>query len=211
MIEPLPAQCTVHEQQASESGQLPDADTLDEANLVSLQLQFIFGKCPSKTHISRLTKGLSDLVKYEQVPLKKVLWQGLDHYQKMDFPAAVARKMIFNMRRKSIARKLQFPPARYQRQRQAGTEEAIQANIDDPPHGDSDTTLVGQNGISAACLESPQMTNGQAGLFATDLRGYIHAPGRSRRWYTSSELHLLIFIFLFLASEDIGLLRAWIK
>lgn len=74
-----------------------------------LNLQFMFSECPNTTIIDELTKQLRALVKDVDLPLQQVLWRGLfsEDTLRKDF-SDVARRVLFQLRRKTIARKLKL-------------------------------------------------------------------------------------------------------
>jgi len=84
-----------------------DQDQEQTTEQYFLNLQFVFSECPTTTIIDDLTKQLRALVKDVDLQLQQVLWRGLfsEDTLKRDF-SDVARRVLFQLRRKTIARKL---------------------------------------------------------------------------------------------------------
>ena len=200
-IEPLDPEGVVQQRKPSIK------DPLEESNLVSLQLEFIFGKCPTKTDISRLTKALSDLVKHDRVPLKKVLWQDLEEFQQKDF-SHVAKKMVYRLRRRSLVRKLDLGPARIASLYQDRLAVPLQDNVTESPQLDSDSTMVGDEELSLGSTESLLSRTRSVDIFATRVRAYVPGFGVSTIWLNSVPFLLLLFVAVFAASAGYDLLRA---
>ncbi len=74
-----------------------------------LNLEFLFSECPTKNMIDDLAKQLRSLVKERDLPLQQVMWRGLfsgdDRKERF---SDVARKVLFQLRRKSLSSKLKF-------------------------------------------------------------------------------------------------------
>ena len=202
-IEPLPAQT------ATPSPEPPDVDTVDELNLLSLKLEFIFGRLPTQAHVKHLTQALSDMAKYKHVPLKKVLWDGLDKYQKPDFPVATAKLMKYKLRRRSIARKLKLDPARSNVQHEAATTKIIETTVEERQLGESDTTLISETSTPVLDTINASTTDSE---YAQPRKSFVFIFTTSvlpSMWLTSAPSIILLFLVAFIASAGYDLLKVW--